>query len=169
MKAKLVFVFALITLLAFVIIPISFAQEGEENNSDTDVTQIKSEPETQWRWGEVVSLDVVGKSLAIKYLDFESDQEKELPISIDESTTFESFKSLDELKIKDALSIDYIVVEGKNIAKNISLEKPESAAESAVTNQASGDTNAEAAPQQPEEDTSKIKPAESSQASQPGQ
>ncbi|MGA2774887.1 MAG: hypothetical protein ABSE81_02350 [Candidatus Omnitrophota bacterium] len=88
-----------------------------------------SESETQWVWGEVLSIDPAAKSLTVKYLDYETDQEKDMVIGTDEKTTYENIKSIDEIKPKDTLSIDYIVgAEGKNTAKNISLEKPESAA-----------------------------------------
>jgi len=87
-----------------------------------------SESETQWIWGEVVLMDPAAKSLTIKYLDYETDQEKEMVIGVDEKTSYENIKSIDEIKLKDILSIDYISgAEGKNTAKNISLEKPESA------------------------------------------
>jgi len=84
-----------------------------------------SESEIQWVWGEVVSVDPAAKSLTLKYLDYETDQEKEVTIGANEKTTFENVKTIDEIKAKDTLSIDYTVADGKNTAKNISLEKPE--------------------------------------------
>ena len=92
-----------------------------------NTTQPTSEPETQWIWGEVVSADSASKSVTIKYLDYETDQEKDMVIGVDEKTTYENIKSIDDIKPKDTLSIDYIAgPDGKNVAKNISLEKPES-------------------------------------------
>ncbi len=85
----------------------------------------KPEPETQWVWGEVVNVDAQNKTISVKYLDYESDQEKEMTVGADDKTTFENAASLDELKAKDTVSIDYITQDGKNIAKNISVEKPE--------------------------------------------
>ena len=86
-----------------------------------------NEPNTQWVWGGVVNLDAQNKTLSLKYLDYETDQEKEITIMVDSLTSYENFKSLDEIQPKDTLSIDYILSDGKNIAKSISLEKPESA------------------------------------------
>lgn len=84
------------------------------------------ENDIQWAWGDVVSLDVPAKTVTIKYLDYETDQEKELVLTVDEKTTFENIKALEEIKLKDTLSIDYMVtIDNKNIAKNISLEKPD--------------------------------------------
>lgn len=79
--------------------------------------------DTQWAWGEVMNLDIPAKSFTIKYLDYETDQEKELVLVADDKTTFENVKGLDELKLKDTLSIDYAAgADNKNVAKNISLE-----------------------------------------------
>jgi len=86
----------------------------------------QNEINMQWVWGEVVSLDSQAKTLVLKYLDYETDQEKELALIVDEKTTYENIKSFDEIKVKDILSIDYAAgLEDKNIAKNISLEKPD--------------------------------------------
>ncbi len=84
------------------------------------------EPQMQWVWGEIVSLDRQKKEMSIKYLDYEMDQEKEIAIDIDDTTTFENAQSLEDLKQGDTLSIDYTVsAGGKNIARNVSVEKPE--------------------------------------------
>ncbi|MDD5108475.1 MAG: hypothetical protein PHC29_03075 [Candidatus Omnitrophica bacterium] len=95
-------------------------------SSDQQVVP-KNTNETQWAWGEVTNLDVLAKTLTLKYLDYETDQEKELVLTVDDMTAFENIKSLDEIKIKDTLSVDYMVSsDGKNIAKNINFEKPDS-------------------------------------------
>ncbi|MCX5711237.1 MAG: hypothetical protein NT060_04710 [Candidatus Omnitrophica bacterium] len=69
----------------------------------------------------------MNKTLTLKYLDYETDQEKDINLSVDEKTAYESVKSLDEIKIKNTLSVDYVAKDGFNIAKNISLEKGETA------------------------------------------
>lgn len=87
---------------------------------------VSSEPEMQWIWGEVVSIDAVNNSITVKYLDYESDTEKEIAIAADDKTTYENAKSLSEIKPKDTVSIDYLSSPGsKSLAKNISVEKPE--------------------------------------------
>ena len=112
--------------------------QQETASMQTPVTQTpvmaqpQTEPETLWIWGEVVTVDPAVKTITIKYLDYETDQEKNMVIGIDEKTTYENIKSIDEIKPKDTLSIDYIAgTDSKNTAKNISLEKPESAPASA--------------------------------------
>jgi len=84
--------------------------------------------EMQWLWGEASALDAQNKTLTVKYLDYETDQEKEMPLIIDDKTSFENVKSLEEIKVQDTLSIDYIIgADGKNAARNISVERPEEA------------------------------------------
>lgn len=64
--------------------------------------------------------------MIIRYLDYETDTEKEISVGVDDKTTYENIKSLEEIKPQDAVSVDYIVnTDGKNIAKNINLEKNE--------------------------------------------
>ena len=84
------------------------------------------ETDMQWAWGEVTNLDSQANTVTLKFLDYETDQEKELVLAVDEKTTFENIKDFSELKLKDTLSIDYTVeADNKNIAKNISFEKPD--------------------------------------------
>lgn len=108
---------ALIVLIAGITL-VAFAQEPA-------VTEVSgNENDTQWAWGEVTNTDILAKTFTLKYLDYEADQEKELVLTVDEKTVFENIKGLEEIKIKDTLSIDYVVsVDNKNIAKNISFEQ----------------------------------------------
>lgn len=85
-----------------------------------------NQPEVSWLWGEVIALDVQNKTLGVKYLDYDTESYKEINVTADESTVYENLKALDELKPEDTISLDYTVnPDGKNVAKNISLEKPE--------------------------------------------
>ena len=114
MKRKTGLILAITASLIFISANLIFSQEAQNN------------PDTQWVWGEVSTLDTQNKAILVKYFDYETDQEKEINIDIDDKTTYENIKSMDELKPKDTVSIDYIVSpDGKNIAKNISIEKPE--------------------------------------------
>lgn len=100
------------------------AQPMPPTPAQASVTSPATLTETQWLYGEVVSVDAAANTVTIKYLDYETDQEKEAVIAIDDKTSFENVASLGEIKPKDALSIDYVVgQDGKYIAKNISAEK----------------------------------------------
>lgn len=126
MEKRTVLGLLIVASLIFISAMTIFAQEPTTPTVATPVT--KNEPETQWVWGEVVNMDPQNKMILVKYLDYETDQEKKISITVDDKTTYENIKSIDEIKPLDALSIDYIVSpEGKNVAKNISLEKPENA------------------------------------------
>lgn len=119
----------LIAMTAFV----AFAQEAGVSAPSTstmpaDLAPVPTQNEnnTQWAWGEVTNLDDQAKIITLKYLDYETDQEKELLLAVDEKTTYENIKSFDEIKVKDTLSVDYTAGPGdKYIAKNISLERPD--------------------------------------------
>ena len=111
---------------------VAFAQEVAvlSSNDLVPASTLESsqdiEGNTQWVWGEVTNLDTQANTFSLKYLDYENDQEKELVLAVDENTAYENMKSFDEIKIKDILSIDYkVALDGKNLAKNISLEKPD--------------------------------------------
>jgi len=109
--------------------PVVVGREVAPDAQDVGVvaSAVQSEPEILWVWGEVTAVDAMNKALTLKYLDYETDQEKDINISVDDKTTYESVKSLDEIKIKNTLSVDYTAKDGINIAKNISLEKGETA------------------------------------------
>jgi len=119
----------LITITTFV----AFAQEPDVSApavstmpADLAPAPMQNEDNTQWAWGEVTNLDDQDKTLTLKYLDYETDQEKELLLAVDEKTTYENIKSFDEIKVKDTLSVDYTADPGdKYTAKNISLETPD--------------------------------------------
>lgn len=79
----------------------------------------------EWLWGEVVSVDKAARTLTVKYLDYDTDIEKETVIYTDDATVFENIKSLDEIKAEDTVSIDFTVAQDKQLAKLISVERIE--------------------------------------------
>ncbi|MFH0855886.1 MAG: hypothetical protein V1869_05210 [Candidatus Omnitrophota bacterium] len=95
--------------------------------ADTASQQENSDVNTQWVWGEVTGIDAQGKTLTLKHLDYETDQEKEVVLAVDNLTTYDNVKSLEEIRPGDNLSVDYISQDGKNMAKSISLEQSEGA------------------------------------------
>jgi len=123
-KGGFVFLGIAVTLM-FSGVTLVFGQEMPQIKSE-----IQTEPDIQWLWGEALSVDTQKNEIQVKYLDYETEQEKEATVIVDDKTTYENIKSLSDIKIKDTLSIDYVVSpEGKNIARNISIEKPEPPAE----------------------------------------
>jgi len=95
--------------------------DTQENNPVLNPTS-----EMQWLWGEVRSVDTQKNEITIKYLDYETDTEKEIKMSVDETAAYENVKSINDVKVDDIISVDYVFSpDGRYIAKNISIEKPE--------------------------------------------
>jgi len=100
----------------FIGIGLAFAQDEAKPIAATEPRL--NNPDVQWVWGEAVNIDTQNKAVVIKYLDYEADSEKEITIGADDKTTYDNIKSLDEVKPKDILSVDYInTPDGKSIAK----------------------------------------------------
>lgn len=87
---------------------------------------VANEMDIQWKWGEVISVDTAKKQIAVNYLDYDTDEEKQIKINADSNTVFENVQSIADIKPKDIVSVDYVSrADGENIAQNISVEKPE--------------------------------------------
>ncbi|MFH0918268.1 MAG: hypothetical protein V1830_03945 [Candidatus Omnitrophota bacterium] len=122
MKIRLVFILILSFSLVVLSAGSNFAQELKAN-ADTSVSL---EPEVQWLWGEVLVVNSKDKTIQVKYVDYDSDTEKEIIINADTQTIYENVKSLEQIKSQDTISVDYVFgKDGSNLAKNISVEKPE--------------------------------------------
>jgi hypothetical protein len=76
-----------------------------------------------WVWGEVVSVNGQEKAIVVKYLDYDTDVEKEMTIAVDDKTKFENVSTITDIKMQDTVSVDYTVSQDKNLAQVISVEK----------------------------------------------
>ncbi len=81
--------------------------------------------EPQWLWGEVLAADAQNGTIRVKYLDYDTDMEKELVLNVDDKTKFQGASGLVDVKVQDTVSVDYKVLEGINLALEISVEKLE--------------------------------------------
>lgn len=161
MGTKKIFILITTVSLLFIFTGLGSTQEAteesvsppaaEEPAAAQPTLENATEPEIQWLWGEVVSVDAQNNALVVKYLDYETESEKELNIVADEKTTYENVQSLLDVKPLDTVSIDYIISDAKNIAKNISVEKPEVVPEGTTEEETppvqAPTTNTEAAPE----------------------
>jgi hypothetical protein len=107
-----------------------FAEGENEEGLGSQQERIQSEQEgfldLGWAWGDVISLDLENAEATIRYLDYESGAEKVICLSVDGETTFENVEDLDQIKIGDSISVDYIVTtDAINIARLITVEKVE--------------------------------------------
>lgn len=124
MKNKLVMIICFFSIVFISFISLGFSEEPQLGANAQDKPEA-AEEEISWVWGEVKSADVASSSFIIKYMDYQTDEEKELILSIDQETKFENIGDLSGIKAGDTASIDYIVKDGKNIVKNVSIEKIE--------------------------------------------
>jgi hypothetical protein len=130
MKIKTGLILGMAVSLIFIGTGLTFSQEQAKTQvmqPGESAPETQTEPEIQWAWGEVLSVDTQRNEFTVKYLDYETDQEKQMTISVDEKTTYENAKSINEIKPLDTAGIDYIITpEGRNVAKNVSIENLES-------------------------------------------
>ena len=95
-----------------------------------DVSIPEPNEPTEWVWGEVVSVDKGAKQIRVKYIDYETDAEKEAAFAFTSDAKFENIKSIDDINAGDNITIDYLVDKnGNNVVKSVSVEKDGSAAE----------------------------------------
>jgi len=100
--------------------------QAQQESPQEPLPPVALDSEVQWLWGEVIATDFPKNELLIKCVDYDTDTEKEVTVTASDKTTYENVKSLLEIKPQDMVSIDYTVDnQGRNIAKNISVEKPE--------------------------------------------
>jgi len=76
-------------------------------------------------YGEVQAVNVAGNTLSVQYYDYDSDSEKTAEIGVGKDTKMENAKVLGDIKKGDWVDVTYTAVDGKNVAKVVSVEKEE--------------------------------------------
>jgi N-acetylmuramoyl-L-alanine amidase CwlA len=118
---------------------LAYAQGQQDMAAPQSEQTAQEESQTQWQYIEVTGIDLAKNALSGKYIDYDTDAEKEMTILVDKDTVFENAKSLAEIKVQDTAGVDYLVTaDGKNLAKNISVEKSEAAPAPAAQAQPQG-------------------------------
>jgi hypothetical protein len=137
--------YILIALIFFIFTAAIVLAQQETANIVTNQAAVESEPKEtatqpldvttnqmpavdveniQWVWGEVANVDATANKLSVRYLDYETDTEKEEVFLVDKSSEFENVASMEEIKTGDSAGIDYYVdKDGQRIVKSISIEK----------------------------------------------
>lgn len=133
-------IFWIVLSIVFLTISLNTKVSSAQKESITVTQEVEpmmpiiNEPDIQWLWGEVSSLDIPNNKITINYFDYETDAEKAAKISVDDNTKYENIRSLNDIKLNDTISIDYALsADGKYIAKNISIEKLEEASAPSVS------------------------------------
>jgi hypothetical protein len=118
MRRKASVLFGLVIFLSLTIGQASSPQAvwGEEEEVVTLLTE-------DWILGDVISVDVENNKLVVGYMDYDTYEERQIPIVVNSATLYENVKSLQDIKAGDAVSIDYSAnPQGENTALNISVE-----------------------------------------------
>ncbi len=146
MNRKTSLLIILMAFFGFLGINVLFAQT---EMVPEQVTIASPEMDVQCLWGDVMNIDLPNTIFMVKYFDYETETEKNVSVSVNNDTVYESVTSLDEIKPQDTVSVDYVVIEGNNIAKNVGVEKPEENPEISPK----PEINAEDSAEQPVEDS----------------
>lgn len=87
-------------------------------------------------YGEVQSVDGTASSLSVQYYDYDSDSEKTADIAVVATTKLENAAAIGEIKKGDWVDVTYVVADGKNAAKVVTVEKEEAPAPEDMPQQA---------------------------------
>jgi hypothetical protein len=79
-------------------------------------------------YGEVRSVNAAVSSIVVQYYDYDSDNEKSIEITAANNTKIEGVSTINDIRQGAWADINYTVVNGKNMAKSIAVEKEENAA-----------------------------------------
>jgi len=111
---------ALFSLVIFLSLTINQALSQQEELTGEEL----GFPIQGWILGDVASLDLENNQLMLNYIDYNTDEEKEITIGVDMDTNYENVSGLEDIKIGDVIAIDYeITLQGKTTALNISVER----------------------------------------------
>jgi len=94
-------------------------------------------------YGEVQTIDAAANILAVQYYDYDSDSEKTSDISINVDTKLENVSTLGDVKKGDWVDVSYTVIDAKNVAKSIVVEKEDTTAAEGTSSAVATDTETE--------------------------
>lgn len=89
---------------------------------------LAQEEETEYSWGTVSS--VSSNQIVVSEYDYETDENSEVTYTLAPNTEFENVDSLKDIAVGDNVDIEYVVKNGKKVAKTITVEKSSSEEES---------------------------------------
>ena len=84
-----------------------------------------AQPEEISIYGEIKAVNQAASSIMVQYYDYDSDQEKSIEITADTNTKIENVATINNIKQDNWADIIYAIINGKNIAKSIVVEKEE--------------------------------------------
>ena len=84
-----------------------------------------AQPEEISIYGEIKAVNQAASSATVQYYDYDSDQEKSIEITADTNTKIENAATINDIKQGNWTDVIYAIINGKNIAKSIVVEKEE--------------------------------------------
>ena len=88
-----------------------------------------AQPEEISIYGEIKAVNQAASSVTVQYYDYDSDQEKSIEIMTDSNTKMENAATINDIKQGNWADVIYAIINGKNIAKSIVVEKEDDPAE----------------------------------------
>lgn len=107
-------------------VPVAAAPETETAAPAAAAPEAKTDQDftPEWLWGEVVSVNPTLNQLVVKHMDYESYEEVQTTLTIEEKTMFENASDLTHVLVGDHVTVDYKTKDGSNIIELIVVEKP---------------------------------------------
>jgi len=130
--------YVLVVLIIALFVLRGHCQENQVSNNQ-DASQVASEtaPPVQTKsdeivtsqevsiYGEIKSVDAVANSIVVQYYDYDSDNEKSVDITADSNTKIDGALTINDIKQGNWVDVNYAVINCKNMAKLIAVEKEE--------------------------------------------
>ena len=88
----------------------------------SDVALAQEEEEIEYSWGRVSSVSS-GQIIVTEY-DYDKEEESDVTYTLSPNVELRNIDSIESIVVGDSLDIEYIVKDGKRVAKAIGTEEP---------------------------------------------
>ena len=124
---KNIFYFSGAILLTFLSISPAFCEDSKPIPPDAQKEAVTAPKEVKELsiYGEVKAVNKDISSISVQYYDYDTDEEKTADININKDTKLENASNASAIKQGDWVDATYSVVDGKNIAGSVIVEKEE--------------------------------------------
>ncbi len=113
----------MILLISILSITPAFSQGGTPPSAAA--AKEADQPKELSIYGEVQSVKAASNSIAVQYYDYDNDEEKTVEIILNKDTKMENAATLNDVKTNDWVDVTYKIIDGKNVAGSIVVEKEE--------------------------------------------
>ena len=120
-----------------------FAQDAIDTNKTSAAAVATPDAKEIAIYGEVQAVNASSGTISVQYYDYDSDSEKMSDIAVADITKLENAGKIDDIKKSDWVDVTYTVVDGKNVAKVVTVEKEETPATEEAPAAPAADASAE--------------------------